>query len=817
MNVSHEWLRALVPHALTPQQVRDLLTMRVATVDELVSLREDLAPIVIGRVVEAARHPDSDHLWVTKVDAGGPEPLDVVCGAPNVRQGALYPFAPVGTTMPGGLKLEKRKIRGQWSNGMLCSARELGLGENHEGILELSVDAAPGTPFLAAVPAGDTRIVVDVLPNRPDLLSHLGIARELAAALGKSASLPAFEGAPASIPSPAEGQREAKAGSVGVRVEDPSLAPRYMGAVVREVKVAPSPTWLVERLRAVGVRSINNVVDATNYVLHEMGQPTHAFDLAKLGGGAVVVRTARKGETLVTLDGVARTLDERITVIADAARPQAVAGVMGGGESEVTDATTDLFVEVAIFDPRRTRAARRALGLSTDASYRFERSIDPELPPAALRRVVSLIVSLAGGRVDGLADVLAAPRKVTPVKLRVARVRRLLGESVPAADIARVLGAIGFQVAPSAGTEMLVGEEELTVLPPSWRGDVVDEIDLVEEVARLIGYDRFPSDLRAARPSAVPDAPQWNLASKLRDELVGLGLYEARPIPFVAGGSGNGHVRVLNPIAENEAFLRRDLLDSLARRAEYNLTRMQGDVRLFEVGNVFSARKEGLPTEETRVAALVMGARRPPHFTESKPPAYDEWDAKAIAERIVRMVYRDARVELAPAGGEVLWAILVEGRSVGRVARVSLDAPVWASPAFGVEITLGEIASDRVAQPGRNAYQAAPGTEQRRHPVYRPIPTTPAVEFDLALLVPEDMHAAVVEEVLRRGAGELLERVVLFDEYRGKGVESGMRSLAWRLTLRHPERTLRDKEVEGRREKLLKTLEHELGIRQRTA
>ncbi|NUO64299.1 MAG: phenylalanine--tRNA ligase subunit beta [Gemmatimonadaceae bacterium] len=817
MNVSHEWLRALVPHSLTPQQVRDVLTMRVATVDELVPLREDLAPIVIGRVVQAARHPDSDHLWVTKVDAGGPEPLDVVCGAPNVREGALYPFAPTGTTMPGGLKIEKRKIRGQWSNGMLCSARELGLGENHEGILELDVDARPGTRFLAAVPAGDTRIVVDVLPNRPDLLSHLGIARELAAAIDAAVTLPRFDGAAPALPATVVGKAEARAGEVSVRVEDAELASRYMGAVVRGVKVAPSPEWLVERLRSVGVRSINNVVDATNYVLHEMGQPTHAFDLSKLGGGSVVVRAARKGETITTLDGATRTLDERITVIADGSRPQAVAGVMGGRDSEVTESTTDLFVEVAIFDPRRTRAARRALGLSTDASYRFERTIDPELPPAALERVVSLIVALAGGRVDAIADVQSAPRRPQPLTLRVARVRKLLGEAVPAADIRRVLGAIGFEVAPAPGTEMLVGEEELTVLPPSWRGDTVDEIDLVEEVARLVGYDRFPSDLRPARPSAVPDAPHWLLAGRLRDELVGLGLYEARPIPFVAGGEESDFVRVLNPIAENEAFLRRDLLDSLARRAEYNLTRMQGDVRLFEIGNAFSARKDTLPREELRVAALVMGARRPVHFTESKPPAYDEWDAKAIAERIVAMVYPNARTELAPAGGEVLWAILVAGKSVGRVTRVRLDAPVWAAPAFGVEVSLGVISSERVAQPGRNAPQRAATSEQRRHPAYRPIPTTPAVELDLALLVPEEMHAAIVEEVLRRGAGDLLERLVLFDEYRGKGVEAGMRSLAWRLTLRHPERTLRDKEVEGRREKLLKTLEHELGIRQRTA
>ena len=821
MNVSHEWLRAIVPHTLTPAQVRDLITERVATVDEIVALRADLAPILIARVVEAARHPDSDHLWVTRVDAGGGELIDVICGAPNVKAGALYPFAPSGTTMPGGLKLDKRKIRGAWSNGMLCSARELGLGDNHEGILELAIDVAPGTPFLDAVAAGDTRIVIDVLPNRPDLLSHYGVGREVAAALGVPFALPAIPDARRlEIQTALRGATSARTGTVEVRVEDAARAPRYMAVVIRGVAVAPSPEWLVARLQSVGVRSINNVVDATNYVLHELGQPIHAFDLAKLDGRTVIVRAARKGESLVTLDGVARTLDERTTVIADAKRAHAVAGVMGGRASEVTDATHDLFVEVAIFDPRRTRAARRALGLSTDASYRFERTIDPELPGVALRRVTEIITALAGGSVDGApADIGADSPAPEPLTLRVPRVRQLIGAPVPARDIVRLLGSIGFTVVTSPGTEMLTGEEELLVSRPSWRGDVIAEIDLIEEVARLVGYDTFPAELRSVRPSAVPTPQEWTLAAVLRDELVAAGLYEVRPMPFVRGlGDGAGFVRVVNPLAENEAYLRRDLLETLARRAEYNLTRMQGDVRLFEIGNVFSPGQSTLPVEETRVGVLIMGARRPAHFTESKPPAFDEWDAKAVAETVVSVAFGDATAEFTTAtGGGVIWDIRVDGTVRGHVTRVVLDAPIWAAPAFGVELTLGPVASAPVAPPGANAHAVAERASARATTEYRPIPTTPASEFDLALLVPEAIAAGTVEAVLRRGAGELLESLTLFDEYRGTGIAPGLRSLAWRLTLRHPERTLRDKEVEGRREKLLKTLENELGIRQRTA
>ena len=358
--------------------------------DELVTLREDLAAIVIGRVVEEAPHPDSDHLHVTKVDAGTGTLLDVVCGAPNVTAGKLYPFAKTGTVLPNGLKIQKRKIRGAVSDGMLCSARELALGQEQDGIMELQIDAPPGTPLLSALPLGDMRLVIDVGANRPDLLSHLGVAREVAAITRRPFALPAIDGLDAiAIPAAVPGQSEGAASSLRVRIAEPDLVRRFMGVVIRGVTVGPSPEWLVRRLAAVGARSINTVVDASNYVLHELGQPTHAFDLATLGGAAVTVRRAREGERIVTLDGQERALRADMIVIADASRPQAVAGVMGGRESEVTAATTDIFVEVANFNPRRIRDARRALGLSSDASYRFERGVDVDIAPRALERVAA--------------------------------------------------------------------------------------------------------------------------------------------------------------------------------------------------------------------------------------------------------------------------------------------------------------------------------------------------------------------------------------------------------------------------------------------
>ena len=338
----------------------------------------------------------------------------------------------------------------------------------------------------------------------------------------------------------------------------------------------------------------------------------------------------------------------------------------------------------------------------------------------------------------------------------------------------------------------------------------------MEEVARLRGYDTFPDELRPYRASSVPDAPLHLTARRLRDALVAEGLLETRPMPFVKGAA-EGYVRVRNPLAENEAYLRTELLDSLARRAEHNLAHMQGNVRLFETGAAFHPAGARLPREEMRVAALVMGERRPPHFTEPRPPHYDAWDAKALGERVASVAFPGARVELRPAGqGDLLWEIAVDGAVRGRVVRVALDAPVWAAPAFGVELTLAELESVDVAAQGASAYASGSGDRARTQvPAFRPLPVTPAAEFDLALLLPDGMAAVRVEETIRKAAGELLERVVLFDEFRGQGVPEGQRSVAWRLTFRHPERTLRDKEVEGRREKLLRTLESELGVRPR--
>jgi phenylalanyl-tRNA synthetase beta chain len=809
MIISHSWIRSFTPHEKSAHELGELLNDHVVTLDGLTALRSDLELIVVGLVVEAGKHPDSDHLSITKVDDGSGTLLDVVCGAPNVTAGVKYPFARSGTIMPDGLKIEKRKIRGQTSNGMLCSARELKLGFEHDGILALTTDAVPGTPILRVLrDVGDIQLNLDVLPNRPDLLSHRGMAREVSALLGSSLTLAdlslAEHDAVALVPV-VEHPTHAMADGVTLRIEDATSCPRYLALVIRGVTVGPSPDWLRERLESVGSRSINNIVDATNYTLLGLGQPVHAFDLAKLAQQSIVVRPTVTGESLVTLDGTKREVPAGTTVICDGERPIALAGVMGGRDSEVTESTTDILLEVANFDARFVRRVRRAMNLITDASYRYERGIDNAASPDAALHCAALITRLAGGTVTARLDVGSEAPARAAVVARVSRVAKLLGDPVPEAVVVRILESLGCTVVSSDG-------DTLHVTPPTWRQDLLLEVDIIEEVARMRGFDVLPDELRAFRPGTVPDHPMHVLERKVREHLVALGLAETRPMPFTKSNASGA--RVQNPLADDEPYLRASILDSLAPRAEYNLSRMQGDVRLFEVGHVFLPSSDRLPLEQVHVGALLLGRRRPPHFSEPEPPSFDAWDAKALAESLAQVAFPHQVITLVSADGDAYWRVLVDGRDIGSAGRVALDRPVWASEAFGVELTLGVMPSADVAAHGAHAHQVAgsPRQHSAAHVQYRSIPVTPAAELDLALLLPIAIGAADVESVLRREGGELLESISIFDEYRGDQVAADTRSVAWRLRFRHPERTLKDKELEGRRGKLVSALQRELGV-----
>lgn len=795
MNISYRWLREVAPTIEgTPSELAIRLGMLGAPVDELTELAAELGDIVIGRIEEVRPHPDADRLRVCEVNAGG-ELLRVVCGAPNATAGRYYPFAPIGAMLPGGMKIRKAKLRGVASEGMLCSARELGLGRDHTGILELAGEWEPGSSFIDQVGLNDSRLVLDVTPNRSDLLSHVGVARELAPGGVADIRLSPFSGT-APVVRYVAAEAGADSGAFPTTIEDPAGCSRYLAAIIEGVTVGTSPEWLATRLRAIGVRPINNVVDATNYVLHELGQPLHAFDLDRLAGPEIRVRRARAGESIRTLDGIDRTLGPSMLVIADRDRPIGLAGVMGGEESEVTGGTTRILVECAHFDPLVTRRMARAVGLSTDASYRFERGVDPDGMTTALERVIDLILSIAGGSVEGrVTDARMDGGGRVALIVRPERVRRVLGVEIETAEIDELLTPIGFSVTESQGTAVAVEV-------PGYRPDVTREVDVIEEIARRRGYDSFGADLAAFRPSAVPTDPIVEVEHRVNRFFTERGFLEARTAAFAPADAAR--VALLNPLSAEESHLRDDLVSGLILRVRHNWAHGVRAVRLYEVGTVFSSSGSPVPHEEMRVAAIFTGPSRPPHWSD-EVSVFDLWDLKGILGEAgeslagrVRVVPDEADTGSPFEAAESFAVILGDDTRIGSGGRVraeSLDAPNWADPVWALELALGGYDRPRV------------------RPAVEP-PSFPPVDRDLALLVPDGVSAAEVEESLRSNGGELLEELAPFDVYRGEGLAPGMRGIAWRLRFRHPERTLTDADVDVPVKRILVRLE-ELGVHRR--
>lgn len=806
MDISYGWLRALVPGLdMGVEEVSDHLADRGAPVEEIERVGEGLEGVRVGRVRAVELHPNADRLALCSVDAGAGDPLQVVCGAPNVEVGGLYPFAPVGSTLPGGTEIGEAEIRGVTSHGMLCSARELGLGTDHAGLMELPAGIEPGVPILDVLELSDWRLDVEITANRGDLLSHVGVAREVAPdGVGSIRLTDIPDGSEASLDL-MQGTREVSAGGATVRIDDPDLCHRYIGAVIRGVEVGPSPAWLQARLRAAGSRPINNVVDATNYVLLELGQPLHAFDLDRLAEGTIVVRRARKDEeSFTTLDGEERKLGGDMLMICDAARPVAIAGVMGGLDSEVTDDTVDVLLECALFDPASIRNTRRELNLSTDASYRFERGVDPAGMEQAVKRAVEIILATAGGALElQAADCVPVAWRPERVELRLGRIETVLGIPFEEARVRELLTPLGFEIAPTEGE--CADDEVLSVRVPGWRSyDVTREIDLIEEIARTHGYDNFPAELGAYRPGTVPDHPLFQLEDGLRTLLAARGWYEAQTPAFVP--AHQGEVRVRNPVSREEDHLRKEILPSLLRRVEHNWARGVRDIRLFELATSFSATGEGgLPDEETRLAVVATGRRAPVHWS-GEGEAIDVWDLKDLLETLVERARSGCT--LVPGAPEGTPWVSSEGFSVidptgttvgwaGRVRAETVDAPAWADPVWGVELALPEHpdVDDEIT--------------------YDPLPPYPAVERDLALLVPDETPAATVKRAIEQAGGDLLADVVLFDRYEGEGVGRGLRSLAYRLRFQSLERTLTDEDVDRATEDVLEHLREELGVHAR--
>ena len=770
MKVLLSWLREFAPDIEgEPAALSDVLSALGLTVEEMAVTGSLPDGVVLGRVLDLRRHPDADRIQLVEVDDGSGPTLQVCCGAFNMAVGDLVPLARVGTVMPSGLEIARRKIRGQASEGMCCSEIELDMGDDAEGIMILndrvSDDAGPGLPLAEALGlAPDVLWDLDVGANRPDALSVMGVARDLAAGLGVVFEPPDWSTA-ASGPHIAE--------SVAVEIVDPTLCGRFVGRVLRNAPQGSSPPWMANRLTALGQRPINLIVDISNYVMLELGQPSHTFDLGRVSGAQIRVRRARDGESITTLDGQHRNLSAGDGVIADGDDGViGIAGVMGGASTEIDADTTDVLVEMAWWDPPSISRTAKRLNLSSEAATRFRRGADwGHNVERCMNRFVQLAVEQGAEVAPGMIDERGDLPDRRPLRVRTARVNRLLGTGLSAEQMADHLRSIGFGVDPA-------GDTALDVTIPTWRWDTETETDISEEVARLHGYENIERTVPTGNEAGGLSSYQKD-RRLVRDVLVGAGCNETQPMPFVAPGAlaavglPEDGITLSNPVDDSESVLRTSLLPGQLGAVAYNQRHFNGDVRLFEIGHVYLPAPEGqlLPDEREFLGVALSG--------EEAPAAVAVLDLLAEALALPALELREA----SPPGLHPTRSaeVVVAGRPRGVVG----EADPGVLEACGV--------AGRVAWLQLDLQEVLNGPRTRRR--YRPVSKYPPSEVDLAFVVPDRVAAVQVERALRATAGSLLARIELFDVYRGAGVADGSRSLAYRLRFQAPDRTLTDAEV----------------------
>lgn len=786
MKFSEQWLRGWV----SPQVSRDELVARLSMagleVDSVTPAAGDFSCVVVAEVLSTEQHPDADKLRVCQV-SNGAETFQVVCGAPNVRPGLKIPFAMIGAELPGDFKIKKAKLRGVESNGMLCSQAELQVGEGNSGLMELPADAPVGEDIRTYLNLNDASIEVDLTPNRGDCLSLAGLAREVGALYAEPVARPAV----AAVAAVHDEVRP-------VEVLAPAACPRYLGRVIRNVDLSkPTPLWMVERLRRGDVRSIDAVVDVTNYVMLELGQPLHAFDLAEINGG-IRVRMADEGEKLVLLDGQEITLRGDTLVIADHTRALAIAGVMGGEHSGVTAGTRDIFLESAFFDQIAVAGKARSYGLHTDASHRYERGVDWQLAREAMERATGLLLEITGGEAGPIIETVSEQHlpSVAPITLRAERVTQMLGLEIDASEVERLLTGLGLKVfADGAG--------QWRVEVPSHRFDISLEVDLIEELARLYGYNRLPVRYPQARLAPQAKAEARSDLPELRRLLVARGYQEAitysfiDPKQFELFSPGVEPLLLANPISNDMAAMRASLWPGLVKALQHNLNRQQDRVRLFESGLRFVGQLEGLK-QEPMLAGVVCGSRLPEGWAQGRD-VVDFFDVKADVEAVLGFAGALDSFSFVPGSHPALHPgqtarIEREGRLVGYVGAIhpelsknlGLDRPV-----FVFELVLAEVALGKM-------------------PKFQELSRFPEVRRDLALVADKDVAASAVLDVIRENAGEWLTDLRLFDVYQGKGIDPHRKSLAVGLTWQHPSRTLNDDEVNSATQNILTSLEQRL-------
>ncbi len=787
MKITFNWLKEYIDFPWDHAELVDRLTMTGLEQESVEDLGRRYSGVVVGKVLECRRHPNADRLSVCEVDIGTGTHT-IVCGAPNVAAGKKVPVILPDNCLPDGTQIRRANIRGVESAGMICSEVELNLGMVGDGIIVLPPDLETGRPFAAQTGFDDVVIDFEVTPNRPDCLSVFGIAREVGALTEAELKMPSHSvsesGPPTSV-------------SISIEIEDPQSCRRYVGRVLRNVRVRPSPPWMQGRLRAIGLRPINNVVDITNYVLMELGHPLHAFDLRKLEDSRIVVRRAREGEILETLDGVSRELVPEVLVVADGKRPVAVAGIMGGSNSEVTEETVDILLESAYFSAPRVRRAKSLLGLHTEASMRFEHGVDFAMPSLAIDRAANLISTLAGGQVaPGRLDVCPAPLHPTRIRARVSRINQLLNTNLDADMVCHILKRLGCEIEANG--------EALTVVAPSFRPDLQREVDLVEEVGRIHGYENIVASSVAKGTLGTTANPQLRLQSSIRHRLAGLGLDEVVSNTIIEqkwlelmNCDLDSVIKLVNPPTEDQRIMRPSLIPSLLDIARRNFNQRAATVAIFEIGKCFTKTQETL-----RLAGLWTGSS-----TASSWQAYHReveiWDLKGLLEAFLD----SSAMSFAPANsplfrrGQVV-QVRIDDQLAGFLGAV---APAL-SVAFDIErpVYIFDLDFQILAQ-----YWNQHGS------TFRPLPKFPPLERDLAVVIDDSINGAEVVEQIRASSPQLIESVEPFDLYRGDQIEDGRKSLTFSIRLRSSEKTLKDEEADSVMETILKRLQNAFGAQLR--
>jgi phenylalanyl-tRNA synthetase beta chain len=798
MKVTYNWLKEFVDFDLSPDQLADLLTMLGLEVEGMEQLGTGMDDVVVAIVEEKCQHPNADKLSLCRVN-NGKEVLDVVCGAQNFKQGDTVALAQIGATLPGDFKIKRSKIRGEESCGMLCSEKELGLAEESAGIMVLPGGLPLGKPVFEALGLKDTFFEIGLTPNRADCLSVVGIAREIAAKLGKSVNYPAG--------SINEGTEPVDT-LIGVTIEAPELCPRYAARYISGCRIAPSPEWLVKRLHAIGMRSINNVVDITNLVMMEMGQPLHAFDCDRLAEQRIVVRRAGEGEPFITLDSQQRTLTSTDLVICDAERPVALAGIMGGQNSEIADTTTNILLESACFQPAAIRRTSKRLGLHTESSHRFERGVDIGGVARALDRAAALVVDLAGGSMaKGSLDVYPGKSEPAAITFRPERANGLIGITLPKEEIIALLARLECRIKE-------LPDGALAVTPPSYRVDIEREIDLIEEVARLNGFDMIPATMPTAQVLSDRPTKHQQLEKNVRDMLVGHGMNEIINFSFTAPNAADklllaeddprrAAIRLANPLVDEQSVMRTTLLPGVLETVARNVSFRSLDLKLFEMRRVYlPVEGDDMPREPICVVGALTGLRDNEMWNRTKE-AVDFYDAKGIIESLLAQLnvgtvkwIADAPEPFYHLGKSC--SIVVGRERIGSIGELHPTA----QENFGLEKPVYCFELD---------FEKLVGLSREKRTITAPS-RFPDSTRDIAMLAPEDLPAEKIIECVYGIKAKEIEQVNIFDLYRGKGIPEGFKSIAIRIRYHSYERTLTDEEISTLHVKIVDNLMNKVKV-----